>query len=165
MFHFLSILLCRNIRNNYQFSIILIFLYYLSLISDVVLFDPMSFDSNFMNDDLAVEIAIKNDVFDETKLEEFEPDNTTPTFEFVLSHAGHPQLLYDKHIFNRNNVINSKVYWRCAHSRRLNCKARLVTTATSISPNHVIHNHEPMRRLIYGMGVNSKRNLSRNKNK
>lgn len=133
-------------------------------VSDVVLFDAINFDDEtFMSDDL-VEIPIKHD-FDDVKLDELNEQDNTPAFEFVLSNAGHPQLLFDKHIFNRNNVINSKVYWRCSHSRRLNCKARLVTTATSIAPSHVVHNHEPMRRLIYGMGINSKRNLSRNKKK
>lgn len=121
-------------------------------------------DESFMSGDL-VEIPMKHDFVVDKLEEELNESDQTPAFEFVLSNAGHPQLLFDKHIFNRNNVINSKVYWRCSHSRRLNCKARLVTTATSITPSHVVHNHEPMRRLIYGMGVNTKRNLSRNKNK
>lgn len=81
--------------------------------------------------------------------------------KFVVSSHGHPQLLYDNHIFNRNNATENCIYWRCAHARRLKCKARIVSSKDQIIPTNGIHNHEPMRRLIYGMGENKVRKLSK----
>lgn len=108
----------------------------------------IQFDDDGIVVDKAVDILVQKECFN---------------LQFVLSNCGHPQLLYENHIFNRNNATKSYVYWRCAHARRLRCKARVITSENHLIPTNTQHTHEPMRRLIYGMGVNNVRNLSRNK--
>lgn len=83
--------------------------------------------------------------------------------EFIESAHGYLKILCDNHIYVRNNNRNNITYWRCMHSKRLKCRARISTSLEKLISANIEHNHCPMKRLVYGMGTNKKRNLSRNK--
>ncbi|XP_055594876.1 modifier of mdg4-like isoform X30 [Uranotaenia lowii] len=85
-----------------------------------------------------------------------------PTYDFYFEYSsvGTRLLIHNDFVFHKNTASGAQIYWRCAYAARLKCKATLVTTDCSHlrikNPNH---NHLPMRRLVYGMGVNRKRKL------
>lgn len=81
-------------------------------------------------------------------------------FHFELSSSGARQLVWQDYVYHKNTATGRCTYWRCAYAARLKCKATVVTEDGLIvrikNPNH---NHVPMKRLLYGMGKNQKRNL------
>ncbi|XP_058057596.1 modifier of mdg4-like isoform X22 [Anopheles bellator] len=81
--------------------------------------------------------------------------------ELTESISGTRRLMYKNYIYHRNIKTATSEYWRCAKAARLKCKATIVTNEKTIRSNNIEHNHVPMGRLLYGMGVNLKRNLIR----
>ncbi|XP_040156884.1 modifier of mdg4-like isoform X12 [Anopheles arabiensis] len=80
---------------------------------------------------------------------------------FSESSSGTRQLLYQNHVFHRNIKSGDTEYWRCSKAMRLKCKATIVTKGNMMRFNGQAHNHIPMERLTYGLGVNVKRNLKK----
>ncbi|XP_052889972.1 modifier of mdg4-like isoform X28 [Anopheles moucheti] len=74
---------------------------------------------------------------------------------------GGKQLMYENYIYHRNITTADTVYWRCSKAMRLKCKATIVTKGDMMRVNKIAHNHVPMRRLSYGLGVNEKRKLKK----
>ncbi|XP_049276929.1 modifier of mdg4-like isoform X25 [Anopheles funestus] len=74
---------------------------------------------------------------------------------------GGKQLMYKNYIYHRNIKTGNTVYWRCSKAMRLKCKATIVTKEDLMRVNDIEHNHVPMRRLTYGLGVNEKRKLKK----
>lgn len=84
--------------------------------------------------------------------------------EFRTAKNGNQLLVFDGHSFHRNNSCGAQVYWRCAHARRLRCRARIVTNGTELLVKQSSHTHEPLHcRLQYGHGINSVRRLIKNR--
>uniref|UniRef100_A0A182UVI8 BEN domain-containing protein n=1 Tax=Anopheles merus TaxID=30066 RepID=A0A182UVI8_ANOME len=75
---------------------------------------------------------------------------------FSESSSGTRQLLYQNHVFHRNIKSGDTEYWRCSKAMRLKCKATIVTKGNMMRFNGQAHNHIPMERLTYGLGVNVK---------
>uniref|UniRef100_A0A182S6H5 BEN domain-containing protein n=1 Tax=Anopheles maculatus TaxID=74869 RepID=A0A182S6H5_9DIPT len=80
---------------------------------------------------------------------------------FTETANGGTQLMYQNYIYHRNIKTGGTVYWRCSKAMRLKCKATIVTKGDLMRVNNVEHNHVPMRRLAYGLGVNEKRKLKK----
>lgn len=96
-----------------------------------------------------------------TSYDDSQPNIRPHDCKVILSAKGKPLLEFDKHIFHKNSVVGSKIYWRCAHSKRLNCRARIITNKSNfldlLCVKKTVHCHEPIRRLQYGFGVEVKR--------
>uniref|UniRef100_A0A182JNK3 BEN domain-containing protein n=1 Tax=Anopheles christyi TaxID=43041 RepID=A0A182JNK3_9DIPT len=75
--------------------------------------------------------------------------------------TGARQLLYQNHVYHRNIKTGNTEYWRCSKAMRLKCKATIVTKGNTMRVNGIEHNHIQMDRLVYGLGVNVKRNLKK----
>lgn len=81
-------------------------------------------------------------------------------FRFELSSSGARQLVWKGYVYHKNTSTGRCTYWRCAHAARLKCKATVVTEyGVMVRVKNPYHNHLPMKRLLYGMGKNQKRNL------
>lgn len=83
--------------------------------------------------------------------------NSTDTINFKTSIKGQPILQYENFTYHKNRSSGNKIYWRCAHAKRLKCRARLITIGSNMSTcSNTInaHNHIPIQRLQYGTGVN-----------
>lgn len=104
----------------------------------------------------------------ESKKETFDDSNGGQLYpltsaKFRTAVNGNRLLVFDGHCFHRNSSLRANVYWRCAHARRLRCRARIVTNATDLLVKQCAHTHEPVHRLQYGQGVNSVRRLNKNR--
>lgn len=80
---------------------------------------------------------------------------------YTRSKKSQQNIVYDGHIFHKNNVSGSNIYWRCSHANRLQCRARLVTTQKELLVTNNNHTHTAMKRLAYGMGINNVRKLKK----
>lgn len=80
---------------------------------------------------------------------------------YSRSKKSQQNIVYDGHIFHKNNVSGSNTYWRCSHANRLQCRARLVTTQKELLVTNNNHTHAAMKRLAYGMGINNVRKLKK----
>ncbi|XP_053667387.1 uncharacterized protein LOC128717110 [Anopheles marshallii] len=80
---------------------------------------------------------------------------------FSETPTGGKQLTYKNYIYHRNIKIADTVYWRCSKAIRMKCKATIVTQGDMMRVKEIKHNHVPMRRLTYGLGVNEKRKLKK----
>lgn len=63
---------------------------------------------------------------------------TDSNLEFVYNHRGHPRIVFDGYLYNKNR---SK-YWRCLRVNRYKCKARLIVCNNSIQKAIGIHTHD-----------------------
>jgi FLYWCH zinc finger domain len=73
--------------------------------------------------------------------------------EVVVTGNGSTQLYHSGYRFVKNNATYTNTYWRCIHARALSCRARIVTSATSVRVTFSEHTHPAMERLNYGLGV------------
>lgn len=96
------------------------------------------------------------------------PSTAEAVLRFSLDHViysrskkSQQNIVYDGHIFHKNNVSGSNTYWRCSHANRLQCRARLVTTQKELLVTNNNHTHAAMKRLAYGMGINNVRKLKK----
>lgn len=81
-------------------------------------------------------------------------------FIFELSSTGARQVVYKGYTYHKNTSFGQSTYWRCAYAARLKCKATIVTDESQLLRiKNPSHNHVPMKRLLYGMGINQKRTL------
>lgn len=59
-------------------------------------------------------------------------------------------LIHSEHRFIRDRVDNSRSYWRCRHSFKFNCKARVVTTVVNgyemMKIRNAEHNHTEIKK-------------------
>lgn len=76
-----------------------------------------------------------------------------PSFAFVMSRRGKPQLYYGGHLFNSDAVKNGRVYWRCSETRRSTCMARLITTNNDLVEKQPYHDHAPIHERVDGKKV------------
>uniref|UniRef100_A0A182IKF0 FLYWCH-type domain-containing protein n=1 Tax=Anopheles atroparvus TaxID=41427 RepID=A0A182IKF0_ANOAO len=79
-----------------------------------------------------------------------------PDVTIVDTPTGSQQLVYQNYTYHRNISTATCQYWRCSKAARLKCKATIVTDGMTMRINCNGHNHVPMRRLIYGLGVDRK---------
>uniref|UniRef100_A0A182NKW8 BEN domain-containing protein n=1 Tax=Anopheles dirus TaxID=7168 RepID=A0A182NKW8_9DIPT len=91
------------------------------------------------------------------------PMDGNDNVSFTVAATGARQLIYKNFGYHRNLKMGDTEYWRCSMALRLKCRATIATKGNMMRVNDVEHNHVPMRRLLYGLGVNGKRNLKRAK--
>lgn len=52
-------------------------------------------------------------------------------------------LVHENYIYHVNRRYNDSIFWKCTEYKKLNCKARVITTNKTIRKNWIEHNHPP----------------------
>ena len=85
-----------------------------------------------------------------------QPDHYDESLEFTFTNQCQPQLIYQNHIFHKNNTYpNGNIYWQCVcrHSIKdgiiiYNCKSSCLTSGLTVKDKFIRkpskHNHEPL---------------------
>ncbi|KAB0801401.1 hypothetical protein PPYR_01533 [Photinus pyralis] len=61
--------------------------------------------------------------------------------EFVSSEKGKSKLFFESFLFIKDKQVDTKIYWKCEHSKKMKCKARVITVNNFVSSSNNDHNH------------------------
>lgn len=80
----------------------------------------------------------------------FNDSNGFDAFAELIIENGTISLIQNNHRFIRDRADNDRSYWRCRHSFKFNCKARVVTTVINgyemMKIRNAEHNHTEIKR-------------------
>lgn len=80
----------------------------------------------------------------------FNDPNEFDAFAELIIENGTISLIHNNHRFIRDRADNDRSYWRCRHSFKFNCKARVVTTVKNgyemMKIRNAEHNHTEIKR-------------------
>jgi hypothetical protein len=60
--------------------------------------------------------------------------------EFISSEKGKAKLCFESFLFIKDKAIDTKIYWKCEHSKKVKCKARVITINNIVSSSNNDHN-------------------------
>ena len=61
--------------------------------------------------------------------------------EFVSSEKGKSKLCLEGFLFIKDKQVDTKIYWKCEHYKKMKCKARVITVNNHVSSSNNDHNH------------------------
>jgi hypothetical protein len=62
-------------------------------------------------------------------------------FEYLTSEKGYRKLLFNFHLFVKDKSVGEKIYWKCEHFKKYECRARVVTLKEALYKVSFEHSH------------------------